>query len=254
MFVILMIFIPLFMTSCSSAASPAAVTDQPRVSATIRIANQESSPTGAPSIAFSVSDTAVQYSREGITLMISKPETWDAIDTAEGVVVSKRFATVESPKVHEGLTAYTFFTPAEHLTTDISNTEHPAHAVLVNVSTNAASRRIANRTEVTSFKWDGYDAAYYLLSGDDRTVSYVVSVMVPDGSQGILLSSIVSAPYEERDRISEQLPMLMNHMRLNRIHLSGEPFEAIAARMEFPALPDPSLTVTSEVTAESTTQ
>lgn len=259
MFLLLIVLTALLLSGCV-VETPAALTPQPTPAPTIRIANPENISTEEVGL-FSSSSTEAQFTKGTLTLIVSKPETWDAINTANGIVVSERFASVETAGVQERLMAHTFFSRVENLSTNVSGTEHPAQTLLEVVSANAATRRIANRTEVTSFEWDGYDAAYYVLSDADNEVAYVVSVMLPElGENGVMLSSIISAPYDERSSVIEMLPTLIDNVRINGVHLSNQPFDTITARIEFPPTPDASLiqaiqaTMTAQATVEVTVE
>jgi hypothetical protein len=247
MLVLLIVLTATLLTACSTVNTPTALPNQNTTATTIRIATQDDAPTQRPG-QLRISDTEVSYAVEDMTLIVSKPEAWDAIDRTNGVVISEQFASVETAGALEGLMATTFFTRSADLSVDVSGEEQPAHAVLDSISRNASTRRIANRTAVVSFEWDGYDAAYYMLSDTEDVSSFIVSVWIPEIDGGVLLSSIISAPYAAREEIAGLLPSLMDHLRLNDVTLSADPFEAIAADVEFPPAPDADMVSTLQAT------
>jgi hypothetical protein len=249
MFAILIFLTAVLITACGAVDAPVGITDEPTGVPTIRIASQQNAPSSGTSV-FSELDSQVEYSTDEMRLVIDKPEGWDAINTTDGIVISEGFASVETAGVLEGLMAHTFFNTTSNLPIDVSELEHPSHAVLVAMAADAATHRLANRTQVASFEWDGYDAAYYVLSDSEDVSAFVVSVMLPE--EGGMLTSIVSAPYSQRDRIGETLPALMDNLQLNDVTLRSQSIEPIAASLEFLPPPDSTAVATAEETAEAT--
>ncbi len=232
--IIALILSVILLTACTVRLTPAATDEQSPSPVSYRIAPRRPDPRQKVS-AVTATDTEVHYSKDHLTLVLRKPHQWETLATDYGIVISEHFASVETAGVLEGLLAYASVIP---LPEEITSPDGLVQSMLNDSLSRASDDQGLTYTDVTSFKWDGYDAAYYLASDDEGNAMFVVGVAVPE--QGVMVTCTVSAPYDQHTRIPEILPTLLDAVRVNTVQLSYQPFVDLVKEMKFP--PPPTVT------------
>lgn len=177
-------------------------------------------------------DDQVVYSADGLTLSLNKPPEWESFPTDYGIVIGERFGSVATAGVLEGLMTYVFVTPLADFRIDAGLEVNIAEIALNDLLADPVYTSNIAHTPAVGFRWDGLDAAYYLISGEDDSATMVIGVAVPD--QRVLLSCSISAPYDQRHRIREALPDLLDGVKFNQRVFTGEALADLPTPLDFP--------------------
>jgi hypothetical protein len=175
----------------------------------------------------------VDFATSNFNLRVNKPPQWESFKTETGIVIGERFGSVATAGVLEGLMTYIFVSPLEDFTIDTASNTNIAQLALDQILADPSYTATIAYTQTTGFDWNGYDAAYYLITGEDGNSTIVIGVAFP--GERALLSSSISAPYQQRDRIRQTLPELLDGLRFNEIVLEGEVLQTLPDPLEFPA-------------------
>ncbi len=221
----------ILLTSCASRFAPSTTAEQSGSPVSYRVAPREKAPRRQAS-AVIATDTEVHYSKDQVTLVLSRPDRWKTLATDYGIIMGENFASVETAGILEDLLVYASIIP---IADTVAQDENLAYSMLNSALTYAVEHQNTVYSEVRSFNWDGYDAAYYVATNDEGNTMFVVGVAVPD--QGVIVTCTLSAPYKHHHRISEMLPTLFNSARVNTVSLSHDPFEKLIEELSFPQPP-----------------
>ncbi len=123
-------------------------------------------------------------------------------------------------------------TPLDDFTLQVAEESNLARTMLDEILRDPIYTANIAYTPTFSFTWDGFDAAYYLLSGEDGNATIVIGIAVPD--RDVLLSCSVSAPYPQRERIRDLLPELLDGLTLNQTHFAGGALTSLPDPLIFP--------------------
>ncbi|MCU0498273.1 MAG: hypothetical protein MUF87_13050 [Anaerolineae bacterium] len=184
-------------------------------------------------------DETITFENNGITLTVKRPDNWEYFSTEYGIVIGEQFGSVATEGQLQGLMTYVFTTPLEDYTADVIAGSRGNRAKLILDQITADPVYTANIavSDTIPFNWDGYDASYYLLSGDDGNATIVIGVVIPEVNS--LLSTSISAPYEQRDRIRPSLGVLLEGLAINNVRLSDMILDQIADPLVFPVFNSP---------------
>lgn len=149
-------------------------------------------------------------------------------------MIGEHFGSIATEGQLQGLMTYVFMTPLQEYTTEVASggRSNRAKSILDQITADPVYTANIAVSETIPFNWDGYDASYYLLSGDDGNATIVIGVVIPQAN--VLLSSSISAPYEQRDRIRPSLGVLLEGLALNNVTLSDAILNHIADPLVFP--------------------
>lgn len=96
-------------------------------------------------------------------------------------------------------------------------------------------------SEPVGFKWDGHDAAYYLLTDPDGIHMLVMAVALPN-SKMLVINVSVPPDYDESEAgiLRDLVPAMLDGMTVNQAVMRGEGLDALPDPLVFPPLPAPS--------------
>lgn len=221
--IFLILLLPL--VSCQPEPPPDAVT----------LPGRTSIPQDAPS---EISDQVAFDAVDGIDLRLRKPSNWESFSTEYGLVIAERLGTVATEGVLEGLLAYVFFTPLTEFDIPTSNSDNIfnlTQEVLAQIVTDPEYVGGATVDGVYGFEWDGQPAAYYSYNLGSGTVTLVIGVTL--NSNNSLMQVSVSAPYEQRSRIRETLPTLLDGLEVNDFTFDGDDLNTLPDPLTYPDYP-----------------
>lgn len=176
---------------------------------------------------------SLRYTVADITLRLTKPKQWESFSTDHGIVIGERFGSVATAGTLEGLISYIFITPIEDYTQYVTTNRNTAQYILTTLlDSQPHPQKMPTYTPVNAFQWDGYDAAYYLLRGEDDTVTLVIAVLMPEDQA--LLSVSISAPQKQSARIRATLPTLLHGLMFNEHVFDGNGLHALPDPLAFP--------------------
>jgi hypothetical protein len=179
-----------------------------------------------------VTEGSISFAAGDYRLSLNKPSEWESFPTEFGIVIGERFGSVATAGVLEGLMTYVFVSPLDDFTIDTRSRVNLAQIALNQILDDPTYTSTIAHTEARGFRWDDYDAAYYLISGGDGNATLVIGVAFP--GDGALLSCSISAPYPQRARIRSALPDLLDGLQMNDRVLSGDALRALPDPLDFP--------------------
>jgi hypothetical protein len=169
---------------------------------------------------------------DGLTIGLPKPKGWESLSTETGMIIAERFARLVDRGVQQGLMAFVFVTPLSDFPDTGSASEQRTQDILTHLI--AAYPDDEHRSsDVLTFTWSGYDAAYYLLSeADSGPQMLMVGVTLPD--EGVLLTGAVSAPRARAGQIREAAPLLLGGVAVNGAVLGRDGLDTLPDPLVFP--------------------
>lgn len=181
----------------------------------------------------------VHFELETVSIRLQQPANWTAYTNSEYVILSEHNHAIQENGALAGIVAQ-FWTPK---VTDFE-WEHQAEAnaaweILRAVVHKPQLVGGAAHTEPVPFKWDGHDAAYYLLNSGDGNRSLVLLLMLPD--EQTILAGRISTALQEAHRIREVLPLIFEHVEVNDKRLNSRVLNDLPDNFTFPIYPTPNV-------------
>ncbi|MBC8098456.1 MAG: hypothetical protein H7Y11_03360 [Armatimonadetes bacterium] len=194
--------------------------------------NQSEDTTSQPAVVQPLPAHPITFTSDDVHLSVNQLANWESFTTDHGIVTGERFGSVATAGVLEGLMLYIYVTPLPAVTLSAQRDANLAQTTLnalLNTPHMAAHMAF---TRPNSFEWDGYPAAYYLMSSVDETATLVIGIAIPE--HDLLLSCSISAPYAQRNRIRALLPALLNGLTMNEVVFTGDALQTLPATLPFP--------------------
>ncbi len=162
----------------------------------------------------------------GISVGMWQHPGWEA-NTTNGIVLVETLNHASG-----GLVAYMFVPRLENSALEIAETEHGSYALDVLNAVVANSNQNIHASAPTHFMWDGFDCAYYLLSGSDGVHALVLALTEPQTHQLVVFN--VSAASSAAALIRSRLPDLLDGMSINGHTFSAEALDVLPDPLPFP--------------------
>lgn len=177
-------------------------------------------------------DGHIDFAVDGVNIILPKPKGWEELSTESGVVIAERFARLADRGVQQGLIASVFVTALTELP-DSTGANGQLTREMLKSLIEAHPDDAQHSGDVQTFRWSGYDAAYYLVSeaaSGPRTL--VIGVTLPD--EGVLLTGSVSAPRARAGQIRDAAPVLLGGVAVNGVTLGPEGLDTLPDPLVFP--------------------
>ncbi|MFN8527441.1 MAG: hypothetical protein U0670_02380 [Anaerolineae bacterium] len=201
--------------------------------------------------------TVPTHTREWLQLSINEievgiwlPAGWIA-DYQDGLIMAEHVASFStSSQGLAGMLVYVFSpsldrfdtATAEPLTPSVG--ESSDHNMAWSILTQAVHKPdmigSAAVSEPVGFKWDGHDAAYYLLTDPDGIHMLVLAVALPN-SKMLVINVSVPPDFDDSEdgNLRDLVPAMLDGMTVNEAVMHGEGLEALPDPLVFPPLPVP---------------
>jgi hypothetical protein len=220
----------LLAAACQSVTPSTSITEitPETITPTILIA-----PTPTPS-----DSTRLQTSMAGVRIAIDAPSGWETAIT-DGLLLAEHSARMNEGESGLGMLVYIFAPPDDEFAV-LTGGGNFAHSVLSHVvrMPGRIGRDVAV-SEPMQFRWDGYDAAYYLLSGQDaQTMVIAVAIPASADARPRLVVSNVSVPPAQGERLRAALPRLLDGLTIDGVRLSGDGLAGLPDPLPFPRRAD----------------
>jgi len=173
-------------------------------------------------------DSRVYHDGGSLQLSILVPDGWETFNTDAGIVLNEQVGSATLDQPLSGLLVHIFVPNISKFAFPESSDVNLAWAILKQVVSNPDYIGNAVVSDPVGFKWGQYDAAYYLLSNRDQTVTMLLALGMPERDN--LVVCHVSVPDTQADRIRAVLPDLLSSLMID-----GKLVNAAALR----DLPDP---------------
>ena len=177
-------------------------------------------------------DRHIDFAVDGVTVVLPMPKGWEDILTETGVIIAEHFPRLADRGIQQGLMASVFVTALTEFPDIDSANGQSTHEILTSLS-EAHPDDALRSGDVQTFRWRGYDAAYYLVSeASDGPQMLIVGVTLPDG--GVLLTGSVSAPRARAGQIREAAPLLLGGVVINGVALGPDGLDTLPDPLVFP--------------------
>lgn len=181
-------------------------------------------------------ERGVSLSGDGFAVSMRKPANWESFTTEYGIVLGEQFGSVATGGELEGVMAYMFASPVSDFA--LPTAEGPAavnlaHIIQKQIVASEEYVGTARVSEPVPFRWDAFDASYYLLHDDSLAINtMVIGVYLPESA--VLLTCTISAPASQAGRIRGLLPNLVRGMSINGHNMSADAILSLPDPLEFP--------------------
>ncbi|GAB4512903.1 MAG: hypothetical protein OHK0046_13080 [Anaerolineae bacterium] len=187
--------------------------------------------TPTPSL-HTLADNRLEFTVGELELAVQRPSDWEVYATEYGVVLAEYISSVATDGQLGGLLTHIFVPPLEDFDLQISDGVNLAWRILGQIIENPDYVGSATVSEPVAFRWNNFDAAYYLMDNGEGNVTIVVGV-VPPGTQYLIACSI-SAPVTQSERIRQVLPELLDNLTINSTTLDGSALNTLPNPLIFP--------------------
>ncbi|NDJ60525.1 MAG: hypothetical protein GYB67_05330 [Chloroflexi bacterium] len=168
----------------------------------------------------------------GVRLSLAIPRGWQAA-VNDGLILAEHTVSVETPTPVVGMLVYVFVPPLNELDLSrVADGQNRAWAVLNQVvsNPNQVGRDVAISAPI-SFEWAGHDAAYYLLTGQDQTKTFVLALALPDSEQVVVCN--ISVPANDHS-LYTRLPHVLDGLMIDGTRFDGALLREMVAPLAFP--------------------
>lgn len=171
----------------------------------------------------------------GIRVEMRTPKGWVAI-TEHGLLLAEHTSSPDTGEVEVTVLIHCFVPPLDNFDLQRGATRgNLALVVLEQVVTMPAMvEPSAVVSQPVGFDWDGHEAAYYLLTGEDGAKTIVIAVEANRPDRLVVIN--VSMPASEESRVRDMLPEVLDQMRINGVALDGGGLEILPDPLPFPTL------------------
>lgn len=201
---------------------------QPLALTSTSVNNALSSSPQAPT---SVAPEWIETETGGVTIGMWRLAGWEA-NTTDGIVLAEH-RTLPGEERVGGLLTYVFVPRLESETVQIIGPARGNYALAVLNAVVANPNQGIEVSQPTQFKWDEFDAAYYLLSSGDGVRAIVLAIALPENNQLVVCN--VSAPSMTANEIRTRLPEIFQGMTINGETIGGEALHELPNPLPFPS-------------------
>lgn len=194
------------------------------------------SPTPTPHIADKDAASANHWTRHEdneMSLRIEVPTGWETYNTDAGIVLNEHMGTGAPGSPLRGFLIHIFVPYLSKLEMPEASDVNMAWYVLKQVVHNPDYVGDALVSEPVAFRWDIYDAAYYLLNNRDNTVTMLLALGMPDRHS--LVVCHVSVPLDQAQRIRPLLPDLLATLTIDGKRIDVSALRELPNPLVFPA-------------------
>ncbi|MDZ4766405.1 MAG: hypothetical protein SGI73_17830 [Chloroflexota bacterium] len=237
----LLLLILLALTSCQTIKNAPRANDSTALEPFTNIPLVTPSPVLSPTrSAPTPALTHLETTTEGVLLAIDAPSNWET-DIVDGLLLAEHSAAMNDGTPGLGMLVYIFAPPNNEFAVLTGRDGNFAHSVLNHVvrMPGRIGRNVAV-SEPVSFDWDGYDAAYYLLSGADAQ-TMVLAVAIPlggDDARPRLVVCNLSIPPARTAALRAHLPGVLDGLTIDGVRLNGAALDALPDPLPFPSAAD----------------
>jgi len=173
-----------------------------------------------------------EYELDGVTLGITTPPGWEMYQTNRSLVLVEHSGSVASGGELEGMIVYMFVHSTDDFDMPGEDEANAAWAVLQQIVQKPDLVENAVVSDPVGFRWNGHDAAYYLLhSGKNNTL--LMALVLPNQDRMFVCN--ISAPALHTRRIRAMLPEIMAGFTLNGEPMNVADLESLPDPLHFPA-------------------
>jgi hypothetical protein len=168
----------------------------------------------------------------GVRLEMRMPQGW-AADAEHGLLLAEHTSSANTGEVEVTVLIHCFVPLLDNFDLPQYTTENMALEVLEQAV--AMPTMVGQNTAVSEpveFDWDGRDAAYYLLSGEDGSKTIVIAVETDRPERLVVIN--ISMPASEEARVREMFPEVLDDLRINGVALDGDALDALPEPLPFP--------------------
>lgn len=167
----------------------------------------------------------------GVRLEMQMPDGWTA-DAEHGLLLAEHTTSTDTGDVEVTVLIHCFVPVLDDFDLPQDANGNMALEVLSQVITMPT---MVGRDVVVSnpveFIWDGRDAAYYLLTGHDRSKTIVIAVETSRQDDLVVIN--VSMPASEESRVREMLPEVLDGLRINGVEMDGDSLDILPDPLPF---------------------
>ena len=168
----------------------------------------------------------------GVRLAMRMPKGW-AADAEHGLLLAEHTSSTETGDVEVTVLIHCFVPLLDNFDLPEESDENFAlHVLNQAVTMPTMVGRNAIVSEPVGFEWDGHEAAYYLLNGEDGSKTIVIAVEVSRQERLVVVN--VSMPASEESRVRDMLPEVLDGLRINGVALDGAALDILPDPLPFP--------------------
>jgi hypothetical protein len=183
-------------------------------------------------VALNTESRWLETTTDSLTMGIMTPEGWFA-EAMDGLMLAEHISPVEGSAPTAGILVYIFAPPLNEFTLSDQAGANFALEVLRQVTQMPSHvGRDVSVSDPVDFRWDGHEAAYYLLTGADGTRTLVIGVAVPDLQR--LVVANVSVPLGREAALRAAPPAVLDGLTINAITFDGSALQSLPDPLPFP--------------------
>lgn len=175
------------------------------------------------------------YYGDTVDLAIAVPEGWETYNTDAGIVLNELGSTSPPDTNLSGILVHIFVPYLDRFSRPDSADANMAWWVLKQVVSDPDYVGSALVSEPVAFHWGQYKAAYYLLNNRNETVTMLLALSLPDGSN--LVVCHISAPEDQSPRIRPMLADILGSLRINGVAVDSSSLDTLPDPLDFPNNP-----------------